>query len=102
VTPQILFDFFGTLIAYSPSRTERGYRRSSPAGRAVFVGDSRSADYAGLTATGIPAYRIDPAGAADVPDERPPACAPFRVRERRGACPVTPRRGHRVRSRGCT
>ena len=44
--------------------------RAAPAGPAIFVGDSYAADYAGPTAAGIPAYLIDPAGTADVPDER--------------------------------
>jgi putative hydrolase of the HAD superfamily len=37
---------------------------------AVFVGDTYDADYAGPTAAGIPAYLIDPAGAAAVPADR--------------------------------
>jgi putative hydrolase of the HAD superfamily len=37
---------------------------------AVFVGDTYLADYAGPTAVGIPAFLIDPAGAADVPADR--------------------------------
>ena len=29
IAPTVLFDFFGTLVDYSPSRTEQGYERSS-------------------------------------------------------------------------
>jgi putative hydrolase of the HAD superfamily len=41
-----------------------------PAGEAIFVGDSYSADFAGPGAAGITAFLIDPRKAADVPPER--------------------------------
>jgi FMN phosphatase YigB (HAD superfamily) len=85
----VLFDFFGTLVSYSASRTGQGHPRSHalvphldyPSFVALvdavfdsfdrcFVGDSYVPDYAGPTAAGIPAYLIDPAGTADVPADR--------------------------------
>jgi putative hydrolase of the HAD superfamily len=42
----------------------------TPAGDAIFVGDSYSADFAGPGAAGITAFLIDPRKTADVPPER--------------------------------
>jgi putative hydrolase of the HAD superfamily len=42
----------------------------TPAGEAIFVGDSYSADFAGPGAAGITAFLIDPGKSAGVPPER--------------------------------
>jgi hypothetical protein len=54
----ILFDFFGTLVSYSPSRVDQGYPRCH---------EFRREHGSALSYRDFP---IDPAKSSDIPDDR--------------------------------
>jgi len=68
VTTHVLFDFFGTLVEYSPSRTDQGYDRSFSLLRDAGLRLGYEADYRGATGAGMSALLIDPFSQAPVPN----------------------------------